>query len=170
MCAFIRKLTGLLSTFLLSIFTVFLILLMAFSEINFAINKFNNQDQVALLIAIGAAIATILAIAFSLSIIPIQKASEAWTPAILEIYKKDRKTHISIIIVCLMIVITFFLAILEPNKVWPINFGFIAVFFFAVTLDILRYYYKHICSLLDPIEVIYLARNRAIGIINRNST
>ncbi len=100
-----------------------------------------------LLISIGISIATILAIAISLSILPIQKASESWTSAILQIFIHDTKTHKFIMSFCILIIVNFILVIIKPSSCYTIYLRYLSFISIAVTLDNLRWYYKHIGNL-----------------------
>jgi hypothetical protein len=168
MCKVVSKLCGFLKAAGLTIITigvpVVFMLLKKRWGINFDFIKFDLPEN--LLTSIGIAIATILALAYSLSIISIQKASEAWTPEILEIYKQDKRTHVSVYVVCLFILVLFAIDILKLKNFDSTILGFVAVLFLAITLDWLRWYYKHVCDLLNPIEAVSKAKNEAIKIIN----
>ena len=114
---------------------------------NIATN-FDNLNTV--FIAIGGIIGTMFALALSLSIIPIQRAAEIFTPSIIRLYKNDRVTLLIFVLLTLFCITSFILSIdgilpLGTEKLFP--FG---ILFIACSLDLLRWHHRHVSELLTP--------------------
>ncbi len=120
-------------------------------------------DNTTIEISIAAIIGTMLALTFTLSIIPIQTLGVAWSPIIANLYKSDRKISLAYITVALLAIVSVLLAIQKYFS--PIT----GVIFLAVTLDILRWYYARVCQLLDPNYGISILKKQIYRAIDNHS-
>lgn len=128
-------------------------------------NTFNNFENFNnAVVNIGSTIAMILALSFTLSIIPIQKAADMWSPAIIRIYKNDKRISGSIFIISIFVILSFLSSLLRVDHI-PL-FCFILL---AATLDMLRFYYAHVIKLLEPKQVIDSLYITIIKEINKHS-
>lgn len=93
---------------------------------------------------VASIIGTILALVFTLSIIPIQKAVSDWSAAISRLYIRDKGVVLAFISMALLLVCALLLP--GKNHFSPV----LSILFLAISLDIVRWYYVHICTLLDP--------------------
>lgn len=93
---------------------------------------------------IASIIGTILALVFTLSIIPIQTAVTDWSASISKLYRNDGGVKVAFIVIALLLVGTLLL----PNE--ESISCILSIFFLAISLDIVRWYYVHVCCLLDP--------------------
>lgn len=123
--------------------------------------KFNSNEAV--LTSIATIIGTILALTFTLSIIPIQTFGTAWSAAIARIYKQDWKISLAYVSLAMLTIFTLLLAIKEIYA--PLT-GIICI---AITFDILRWYYGYICQLLDSHTAINILSKKAKSIIDQYS-
>ena len=102
------------------------------------------------LTGLGATYGTVLALALTLSLIPIQRAGEAWSASILRLYHRDRVTHATFVSLGVLCVTSFALSVRGPAVV-PVSFILAAsLALLGVGLDLLRGYHAHVCRLLDP--------------------
>ena len=113
-----------------------------------ALSDFDAVETV--LTSMGATFGTILALVLTLSIIPIQRAGEAWSPSIVRLYRRDSLTHLTFIVLGIFCVASFLLAVNDvsgiPGTAILVS-SFVAL---GASLDLLRWYHRHICQLLDP--------------------
>jgi hypothetical protein len=112
-------------------------------------------------LAVGALIGTVLTLGFSLSIIPIQRASEMYTPTIIRLFRTARAIQLPFLAL-LSICLTSFASVLLPvagiaaTKTIPI-----LIIFVAISLDLLRQLYRTVTALLQPKEAVWrLERTR----------
>jgi hypothetical protein len=97
----------------------------------------------------------------TLSIIPIQRAGEVWSPSIVRLYRRDPVTFLTFVVLGILCGASFLFAVrgiagLSASLVLAAS---IAVL--GISLDILRWYHAHICKLLDPTHAVQLALSRA---------
>lgn len=117
-----------------------------------AIAQFNNVDTI--LIAMGGMIGTMIALVFTLSIIPIQRAVETFSPSVTWMYRNDRVTQFIYIVLALFCLLSFLLAIenvIQVNKALLLPVGIAIV---GASFDLLRWHYRRISQMLDPGEAI----------------
>lgn len=117
-----------------------------------AIAQFNNVDT--LLIAIGAMLGTMIALVFTLSVIPIQRAVETFSPSVTWMYRNDRVTQFIYFVLALFCLLQFLFAIenvIQVNKVLLLPVG---IFMMGASFDLLRWHYRRISQMLDPGEAI----------------
>jgi len=110
----------------------------------------NFQASEAVLTSLGATFGTILALVLTLSLIPIQRAGEMWSPSIIRLYRRDTLTHITFIVLGTFCAASFMLAVkgvfgIPTSIIIPI-----AIVALGLSLDLLRWYHRHVCKLLDP--------------------
>ena len=139
-----------------------------------AADQFEPVETV--LTGLGATYGTILALALTLSLIPIQRAGEAWSASILRLYRRDRVTHATFVLLGALCVTSFALSVRGPAVV-PVSFILAAsLALLGFGLDLLRRYHAHICRLLDPqyaveagLKEAKQAQNRLNRAVRRNS-
>ena len=117
-------------------------------SIRTAVDQFEPIETV--LTGLGATYGTILALALTLSIIPIQRAGEAWSASILRLYRRDKVTHLTFVSLGVLCVTSFALAVGDLPQ-FPVSFILAAsLALLGISLDLLRAYHGHVCRLLDP--------------------
>ena len=117
-------------------------------SIRAVVDQFEPIETV--LTGLGATYGTILALALTLSIIPIQRAGEAWSASILRLYRHDKVTHFTFVFLGVLCVTSFALAVGGLPQL-PVSFILAASFaLLGISLDLLRAYHGHVCRLLDP--------------------
>ena len=129
-----------------------------------------------ILSGLGATYGTILALALTLSLIPIQRAGEAWSASILRLYRRDRVTHVTFVFLGVLCVTSFAFAVRGPAVV-PVSFILAAsLALLGLGLDLLRWYHAHVCRLLDPQRAVMVglkeakrAQDRLSRAVRRNS-
>lgn len=139
-----------------------------------AADQFEPVETV--LTGLGATYGTILALALTLSLTPIQRAGEAWSASILRFYRRDRATHVTFAILGVLCVTSFAFAALGPAVV-PVSFILAAsLALLGFGLDLLRWYHAHVCRLLDPQRAVMVglkeakhAQDRLDRVVRRNS-
>jgi hypothetical protein len=110
---------------------------------------------------LGATFGTILALVLTLSILPIQRAGEVWSPAIVRLYRHDSASGLVFAVFGLLCVGSFLFAI-KGLAGLPVSAAFAtAIALLGMSLDLLRWYHAHICQLLDPREAVTLVTGRA---------
>ncbi|MEO8401053.1 MAG: hypothetical protein ABI597_04550 [Gammaproteobacteria bacterium] len=152
---FIFSIARILDVARISIFSLLLLCIV----ILFISTSFLCNDSITGIIA--AIIGTVLALVFTLSVIPIQKAVTDWSASISRLYIKDKGVAWAFILISLLLVCTLLLP--NKNHISPA----LSIFFLAVSLDIVRWYYIHICRLLDPNVAIKKLEIEIIASINK---
>ncbi|MGH7793087.1 MAG: hypothetical protein ACREOB_12310, partial [Thermodesulfobacteriota bacterium] len=149
----LRKLGTRLSYYAVTILGVIMAGALYYPAAQKAISEFKNLDTI--FIAAGGMIGTILALVFSLSIIPIQRAVETFTPSITRLYRDDHVTQLIFIALAAFCLLSFIMAIdgiiigLHGSTLLPIEIVIV-----AITLDLLRWHYRRISQLLEPSKAI----------------
>tara|TARA_R110002096_G_scaffold244716_2_gene436869 strand:+ start:2168 stop:4288 length:2121 start_codon:yes stop_codon:yes gene_type:complete len=141
--------------------------LLAISSLRSTADAF--QPLEAIQTALGATYGTILALVLTLSFVPIQRAAEAWTSSIVRLYRSDRLTHVTFIVLGVLCAVSFLFAVRGLGDI-PVSivlaFSLVTL---GISLDILRLYHGHICELLDPIYAVNLALKQAKQVIDRTN-
>lgn len=123
-------------------------------------NDFSN-----ILIALASIVATILALVFTLSLIPIQNAASMWSFSILRIYKKDKVSYRTFLFFGLSIIMFILLTVFEKN--FDDNCLLYLLFvLIGIVLDSLRFYYSHVVSLMDPQSILEKVKIQAFKTID----
>ena len=128
------------------------------------------QPLEAVLSQLGATYGTILALVLTLSIIPIQRAAEVWSPSIVRLYRRDPVAYVTFVSLGVFCAASFLLAI---RGLFPVPVSLVLALSLAVlglSLDILRWYHGHVCRLLDPIHAVSLALKETKQAIDRTKT
>lgn len=118
---------------------------------------------------LGATFGTILALVLTLSIIPIQRAGEVWSPSIVRLYRRDPVTHVTFIALGSFCLASFLLAVrgLADMSVSIVLASALVVL--GMSMDLLRWYHRHVCRLLDPTHACQIALRQVNRTINRIS-
>ena len=112
------------------------------------------ETATAILLAVGGLITTALVLLISLSIIPLQRASEDFTPAVVALYRHDWLTNIVLIIVIVFAISSFALAIHTPQQIQIEFVLFAELLKLSATFDLLRWYQRQTGKLLQPANAI----------------
>lgn len=124
----------------------------------------------AVLSQLGATYGTTLALVLTLSIIPIQRAAEVWSPSIIRLYRRDPLTYVTFVSLSVLCAASFALAVKGLFLV-PVSVVLaLSSAVLGVSLDILRGYHGHVCRLLDPIHAVSLALRETKYAIDRTKT
>ena len=106
-----------------------------------------NEISLPYYITIGTVIAAFIGILPALSIIPIQKAGEAWSPIIIKFYKDDLRLKWALRGLGIVSLTYFVLGISSLPFPWG---GFLFLGLCGMSFDLVVYYYHTVCGLLDP--------------------
>jgi hypothetical protein len=114
-------------------------------------------------LAAGGMVGTILALVFSLSIIAVQRAAEAFSPSIAWLYRDDARTQLVFCTLASFCMLSFIMgagaiAGLSDATLLPIQLLLV-----GITFDLLRWHYRGLAQLLLPSEAI----RRLVGVIRR---
>ncbi len=112
-------------------------------------------------LAVGALIGTILTLGFSLSIIPVQRAAEVYTPTIVRLFRESRNIRYPFLALLSLCLLSFGsvlspLVAIKPNDTIPI-----LIVFLAIALDLLRELYRSVTLLLEPKEAVWRLEREA---------
>ena len=118
-----------------------------------------------ILSTLGATFGTILALVFTLSIIPIQKAGEVWSASIMKAYKEDKSIYFVFVSFSIFTLGSFILA--YADYVSTLYKVLIMNMMIGIGLDLLRWHYKLIIDLLNPENAILKIKENAIKTLNR---
>lgn len=118
----------------------------------------NPQD---VQLAVGALVGTVLALGFSLSIIPIQRAAEVYSPSIVRLFREAttvRYSFLALFAICFLSFGSVLAPIvgIEPTSTIPV-----LMLFLGVGLDLLRLLYLSITKLLEPKEAVWRLEREA---------
>lgn len=119
------------------------------------------QPVESVLTQLGVIYGTILALVLTLSIIPIQRAAEAWSPSVVRLYRQDSGTYVTFLTLGILCVGSFALTVRGIPKI-PTSLllaGSIATL--AASLDLLRWFHSHVCQLLEPRYAVTLSVRHA---------
>ena len=109
---------------------------------------YDNFDTI--FIAAGGLIGTMLALVFSLSIIPIQRAVESFTPSVTRLYRTDYVTQIIFITLAVFCLLSFIMAVDGVLGLPDSILLSLEMLFIAVSLDMLRWHHRRVSQLLEP--------------------
>ena len=134
-------------------------------SVRLAADEFEPLETV--LTGLGATYGTVLALVLTLSIIPVQRAGEAWSASILRLYRRDPGTYITFVWLGVCCVGSFLLAVRGVVNS-PASFVLAMCFLFlGVSLDVLRWYHDHVCRLLDPEYAVAVELKKAKSRVDR---
>ena len=142
-----RKIDLFISSIAASLVGIIVVVLLCIPKNQHLLAQIRNVNS--FFLAIGGLIGMILALALSLSIIPIQNAAANLTQSIFRFYREDRlsKYIFSILsIFCLSSFLMVFANSIGLNKSVLLAVDFLIV---ALSLDLLRFYHRHIINLLE---------------------
>ena len=133
----------------IALFSLVIAIILYLPSTQSTINKFQNIDTI--FIAIGSMLGTVLVLAFTLSIIPIQRSVEAFSPSVSRLYRSDGTTKLIFLIISIFTIFSFVIAIdsiafgLKYAVLFPLE-----ILILGITLDLLRWYNRRIHLLLEP--------------------
>ena len=136
-----------------------------------ALDAYQAVDTI--LIALGATFGTILALVLTLSIIPVQRAADVWSPSIIRLYRRDKLTHFTFIILGIFCAASFLLSVTGLVGISSSVVLVTAIVVLGLSLDLLRWYHRHICQLLDPayaVETVTKYARQSIDRIQKSVT
>jgi hypothetical protein len=123
------------------------------------------QDGVSLHLAVGGMIGTVLAIVVSLSILPVQRATESAGRITSTVYLKDRIVPSIYVLLGFLCLLSFFLAMARDvfgmHQIWIV----LELVIIGVVLDALRWYSHRVNIMLQPHVAIQRLRKTAIHYI-----
>lgn len=108
------------------------------------------QDLSAIYLASGALIGTILALVVSLSILPIQKSVEIFTPSFTKIYRGDKGLIVTFLLLSCFCILSFLFSVDDLLKIGNNFLLPIQIFILGLSLQCVKYYQYRISLLLDP--------------------
>ena len=162
-----RKIGGILRQHYFMLFLVALSLFFLWSSLSLLSPNLENytlkiispsSDSVSLFSTMGAILATILGIFFSISIIVVQYAASNYTPSILEVYKRDYRTWFVFFYYLVNLAMTIF-SLQYPTNVYLTNIT-VLIFFFSFLF--LASQFVHIINLIDPRDIIKKAKQQGL--------
>lgn len=167
--AFWRRLRAMTVRVAISIFGIIVASgLLCFQPFRIALDDFKPFETI--LAPLGATYATILALVLTLSIVPIQRAGEVWSPSIVRLYRRDPATHVSFIVLGIFCIACFTFAVRGLAGI-PVSVTFAcAIATLGISLDLLRWYHGHVCQLLDPTQAVRIEFQQAKQTINRTQS
>ncbi len=118
-----------------------------------ALTKLSSPQEVQL--AVGALIGTVLTLGFSLSIIPIQRAAEIYTPSIIRLFREARSIRFTFLALLFLCLLSFGSALSPLVGISPTATVPILIIFLGITLDLLRQLYRSVTSLLEPKQAVW---------------
>lgn len=128
------------------------------------------QPLEAILSQLGATYGTILALILTLSIIPIQRAGEVWSPSIVRLYRSDPVTYITFVALGVFCTASFLLAVRGLAGI-PVSIVLAcSLVILGISLDILRWYHGHVCQLLDPTHAVSMASRQVKRTIDQTKS
>jgi hypothetical protein len=113
------------------------------------------SDPRDLQLAVGALIGTVLTLGYSLSIIPVQRAAEVYTPSIVRLFRGSRSIRFlsgALLSLCLLSFASVLSPVVGINSVETIP---ILIVFLGVALDLLRQLFRSVTRLLEPKEAVW---------------
>lgn len=143
---YIRRIDVLITNIIASLIGILSVITLLVTKNQHLLNQIDNPDGIFL--AVGGLLGTILALVLSLSIIPIQNAAVNLTQSVIKLYREDRLSRYvfsSLSISCLTSFIFVFLNNIGFNK--PILL-MVEILILTFSLDLLRFYHRHIIILL----------------------
>lgn len=123
----------------------------------------SSPDSASLFSTMGAILATILGIFFSISIIVVQHAASNYTPSVLGVYKRDYRTWFVFFYYLVNLAMTIF-SLQYPTNVYLTN---ITVLTFIFSFLFLASQFVHIINLIDPRDIIKKAKQQSLKDIKR---
>lgn len=125
-------------------------LVLSMQVLRLTLNNFNPLETI--LAQLGATFGTILALVLTLSIIPIQRAGEVWSPVVVRLYRHDPATKAIFIVLGVLCVGSFLLAIKGLAGI-SVSVAFAAaIALLGVSLDLLRWYHGQFADFSNQIR------------------
>lgn len=118
------------------------------------------QDVNAIFLACGGLIGTMLALVVSISVIPIQQASENFTTSIVQVYKDDRVTRYIFATLAIFCLFSFLMVFGEAFGCSKTGLLLTQIILIAASLDLIRWHHRHVVSLLGSNEAINKSKDK----------
>ncbi len=165
--SFLVKVFKIVKKYFGNIFLSVVAICLNFYIISSPIKSINVDSLGGILSTMGATFGTILALVFTLSIIPIQKAGEVWSASIMKAYKEDKSIYFVFVSFSILTFGSFTLAYADTQYVSSLNRVLIMNIMIGIGLDLLRWHYKLIIDLLNPENAILKIKENSIKTLNR---
>lgn len=120
-----------------------------------------------LLTALGATYGTVIALVLTLSVIPVERAGEAWSASIVRLYRHDPGTYLTFVWLGVCCVASFVLAVEDLGNFAVSSVMAASFLVLGISLDVLRGYHSHVCKLLDPEHAVDVGLKKAKGTVDR---
>lgn len=159
--SFFRSIPVRVNHFIVTFFTAVLAGFLVLPRSQEIIEAYKNIDSI--FIAMAGMLGTILVLAFTLSIIPIQRSVEYFTPSISRLYRNDKITSFIFISISIFTLVLFVFSI--DSIAFNIKRAILlpaAIAIIGISLDLIRWHLKHVCLLLEP--------TKAISLLEKNIT
>lgn len=121
----------------------------------------------AVLVQVAATLGTIVAIVFGLAILPVQRAAEALSPAILRLYARDWRARFVFGFLGVACVVVFLVATKGIGALPSAVVFLAALLILALCIDLLRWFHRLTVELLDPVRAVRLATEEVKRVIRR---
>jgi hypothetical protein len=124
-------------------------------------------DPRALQLAVGALIGTVLTLGYSLSIIPIQRAAEIYTPSIVRLFRDARSIRFPFLALLSLCLLSFASVLSPVINIAPTNTVPILIIFLGAALDLVRQLFRSVTRLLEPKEAVWRLEREARRALER---
>jgi hypothetical protein len=116
-------------------------------------------------IAAASLIGTVLVLAFSLSMIPVQRAAESMPVSVVRLFARDPTNALISLALGSFCLLSFCLALYETTLL-PRRFALLLqVLVVGLTFDAVRWHHRHTLSLLEPVRAVSDLRNQALRFV-----
>jgi hypothetical protein len=130
-----------------------------------ALRQFQNYHDV--FVAAGGLIGTMLALVFSLAIIPVQCAVETYTASISRLYREDTPAQCVFVVLAVFSSFSFMMAVNGISGFHGATLFPVQIVLLGVTLDLLRWYHRRVSQLLEPREAVNHLYQQIVRYIDR---
>lgn len=117
-------------------------------------------------IGIGSLIGTIIALVLTISLIPVQRSAEVFTPTIIRMCREDKVSRGIIIVVSLFGLLSFIASASESIGGSLGYFLPYQIVILGITIDLIRLYHRRTATLIDPSEAVRMLSKNIIKFID----
>ena len=118
-------------------------------------------------VAVGGMIGTMIVFVFSLSMIPVQRAADRFSPFVSQLYREDRTPTIIFLLMATFCLLSFALALEGLLPLSGATLVAIEIVVIAVTLDLIRWHQRRVSYLLEPQTAITLLVGQTLRDIDK---